>query len=56
MCIGILPACISDSSGTGVTDSGELLCWELNLNSLKEQPVLLIIKPSLPPPSINSLW
>lgn len=39
----------------GVRDSCELLCQELNLSSLKEQPVLLIIKPSLPLPLINSL-
>lgn len=36
---------------TGVTDSCELPCecWELNLDPLEEQPVLLTTKPSLQP-------
>ena len=40
------------STGTGVTDSCELLCgcWELNPAPLKEQPVLLTAEPSLQPP------
>lgn len=40
-----------DSSRTGVTDSCELSCWcwELNLYSLEEQPVLWTAKPSLQP-------
>ena len=43
MCIGIR------SPGTGVTDSRELPCgcWELNLDPLEEQPVLLTTEPSL---------
>lgn len=33
---------VSDTPGTGVTDSGELPCgyWEVNLGPLKEQPAL----------------
>jgi hypothetical protein len=38
------------SSGTGVTESFELYgCWELNLGTLKEQPVLLTAEPSFQP-------
>ena len=29
------------SPGAGVTDGCEVLCWELNLGSLKEQPAFL---------------
>jgi hypothetical protein len=36
--------------GTRITDSWELLCWELNLGPLEEQPVLLTTEPSLQPP------
>jgi hypothetical protein len=37
------------SLGTGVPDSCELPCgfWELNLDPLEEQPVLLTAEPSL---------
>jgi hypothetical protein len=40
------------SPETGVTDSCELpcWCWELNLDPLEEQPVLLTTEPSLQPP------
>ena len=41
------------SLGTAVTDSCELSCWDLNLGSLEEQPVLLITVLFLQPP--NSL-
>jgi len=45
------------SLGTGVMDSCELLCgcWELNLESLKEQFVLLTIEPSLQPAPFSSI-
>lgn len=38
------------SPGTGVTDSWELSCgcWEMNLNPLKEQPMLLMTGLSSP--------
>jgi hypothetical protein len=54
MCTGILPACLCEgarSSETGVTDTCRLSyrCWELNSGPLKEQSVLLTMKPSLQP-------
>jgi hypothetical protein len=54
MCIGVLPACI-ESPGTRVVDSCEMPCgcWELNLGSLKEQPMLLTVEPSFQHPFIN---
>ena len=55
MCIVVLWACHSvgkqsvRSSATEVTGSCELPCgcWELNLDSWEEQPVLLTTEPSL---------
>ena len=43
------------SSGTIDTDSYELPCecWKLNLNPLKEQPVLLLMEP---PPQPLCMW
>jgi hypothetical protein len=40
---------VSDSPGTGVTNSCELLhcCWEWNPGPLKEQSVFLSAEPSL---------
>jgi hypothetical protein len=62
MCIGVLPGCLpaclsvclsegSISPGIVVNDSCEppFGCWELNLDSLEEQPVPLTTKTSLHP-------
>jgi len=51
MCIGMR---VSESPGTGVTDSCELTCgcWELKPGPLEEQPVLLTSEPSLQPPHL----
>lgn len=53
MVIGVLPAymSVSDSPGTGITNSSVLSCgcWELNPVPLEEQPVLSTTKPSLQP-------
>ena len=52
MCMGVLPACVSvrgcQIPGTGGRDSCELpcWCWELNLDPLEEQSVLLTAEPS----------
>ena len=61
MCMGVLLACTYvhhmhmvatetegsiKPTGLGVTDCG---CWELNLGSLQEQPVLLTADSSLQP-------
>ena len=37
--------------GTGITDSGELPygCWDLNLSSMAEKLVFLIVEPSIQP-------
>lgn len=45
------------SPGVPVTDSCELPCgcWELNMDSLEEQPVLLTIEPSLQAEDVSKL-
>ena len=51
MCIGVK---VSDSPGTGSSDSCELPCgcWELNPGPLEEQSVLLTAEPFLQPPHV----
>jgi hypothetical protein len=55
MCIAVLPACMSvwsvGSPGAEVVDSCDppCECWELNLDPLEEQPVLLTAGPSFQP-------
>lgn len=57
MCVGVLCACLlvhyvydwCQVAGNGVTDGSELIfrCWELNLGSLEQHPVLSTTEPSL---------
>jgi hypothetical protein len=54
MCFACVYVCVMVSDrcpGTGVTDSGELPCgsWELNLDPLEKQSVLLTSESSLQP-------
>ena len=52
LCLLICPCEGDRCPGTGITDSCGLPCgcWELNLDPLEEQPVLLTTEPSLQSP------